>query len=65
MSGHTGKPGERERRTETPDLVAVVEEYEDARDHCTLYPAETSSVERMSTWLTGVGDAFVSREEMR
>lgn len=40
-------------------LAATVVTYEDRPDRRTVYPLGTSSVARMSTWLSADADAFV------
>ncbi|PSP99570.1 hypothetical protein BRC89_04265 [Halobacteriales archaeon QS_4_70_19] len=46
-------------------LAATLVTYEDRPDRRTIYPPGTSSVARMSTWLTADADAFVDRSAMR
>lgn len=35
-------------------------EYDGRPDRCTVYPADATGVERMSTWLSADADVFVS-----
>lgn len=44
---------------------AVVEEYDNRSNQCTIYPRETAGVERMSTWITAREGSYVALEEMR
>lgn len=46
-------------------LTATLVAYTDRPDRRTIYPPGTTSVARMSTWLTADADAFVDLESMR
>ncbi|MFB6097481.1 MAG: hypothetical protein ABEJ74_08845 [Haloferacaceae archaeon] len=51
--------------TEGPALRAVVTEYGDHPDECTLYPTDATEAELVTTWITAEGDAFVDLEAVR
>jgi hypothetical protein len=44
---------------------AVVEEYEDRPDQCTIYPAREGQFERMTTWITARDGSYFSLENCR
>jgi hypothetical protein len=46
-------------------LHAVVEEYDDAPDECTIYPREANGVDRMATWISAREPAFVDLRKTR
>jgi hypothetical protein len=46
-------------------LVSVVVEYDDRPDKCTIYPPDTSGIERMSNWITADRDLFVDLGALR
>jgi hypothetical protein len=48
-----------------PALASTLVTYADRPDRRTVYPPGTTSVARMSTWLTADADAFRGLEEMR
>ncbi|WP_254831018.1 DUF7511 domain-containing protein [Haloglomus salinum] len=65
-------PASRRTEVEAPDdsppverLSATLVAYTDRPDRRTIYPHGTTSVARMSTWLTADADAFVALESMR
>jgi len=37
----------------------------DGTDECTLFPADASGIELMTTWITAGENSFVSLDEMR
>ena len=45
--------------------LARIEEYDDAPDVCTIYPADATSEELTTTWISATADSFVSLETMR
>ena len=45
--------------------VARIETYDDAPDECTLYPADATSAELPTTWLSAKEGSYVSLAEMR
>ena len=47
------------------DCVAVVVEYDDKPDECTIYPPNATEERLVTTWLSAGGDAFVGLDEMR
>lgn len=53
--------------TESPSegLRAIVVEYDDQPDECTIYPAGTRGVDRMTTWITAREGGFVDLCRMR
>ncbi|MHB9286530.1 hypothetical protein ACKVMT_05765 [Halobacteriales archaeon Cl-PHB] len=46
-------------------FCAVVEEYEDRADQCTIYPRGCSGVDRMSTWISAREGSFLALEDAR
>lgn len=58
---------ETESRAERPSigLSSVIVGYDDKPDRRTVYPEQTSGVERMSTWLTADDAGFVELESFR
>lgn len=59
-----------EQGSDPPDVPegirAVVEEYEDRPSECTLYPVSVADRdERLSSWITARGNAFVPLEAVR
>jgi hypothetical protein len=52
-------------RAPTAPLVSTLVAYSSRPDRRTIYPPGTTSVARMSTWLTADADAFVDLESVR
>lgn len=46
-------------------LASEIVKTDDGANSCTIYDPRTSGVERMSTWITAIGDAFVDCREHR
>jgi len=46
-------------------LVAVVVEYDERPDQCTVYPPDSDGMTRMSSWISADVDCFVDCETMR
>lgn len=40
-------------------LRATIVEYEDAPDECTIFPSDTSDIERMSTWISAKEGSYI------
>lgn len=49
----------------TVQLHAVVVQYDERPDRCTVYDRETTGIERTTTWITADASAFVALDEMR
>lgn len=56
----TGRPS-----YEWSGLHAAVVEFADAPPQCTIYPADVTRDQQVTTWLTAVGDAFVDPADYR
>jgi hypothetical protein len=54
-----------QRDTDRSQLVSTLVVYTDRADRRTVYPPGTSSVARLSTWLTADDDAFVDLNAVR
>ncbi|WP_162991390.1 DUF7511 domain-containing protein [Halostella salina] len=53
----SGSPGE--------ELHAVTVANDGEPDECTLYPRGSTGLDRMSTWITAEGGAFVDLDSVR
>jgi hypothetical protein len=51
--------------TDTSAYRAVVEEYDDASDECTIYPMDASLDERVTLWISAQRPGFVDLEDVR
>jgi hypothetical protein len=54
-----------QRDTDRSQLVSTLVVYTGRPDRRTVYPPGTSSVARLSTWLTADDDAFVDLDAVR
>lgn len=48
-----------------PVLAAEILLHRDGPAECTIYPAEASDLERLSTWITAKEGSFVNLDETR
>jgi hypothetical protein len=62
--GTPGDAGDQAAPTAAP-LAGTVVRYRDGPDRLTVYPADASDIDRMSTWLTADADACPDLAEMR
>jgi len=67
MSRERCPPEDGRERLPNDDVVfcAVVEEYDDRPDQCTIYPRGSSGVDRMSTWISAREGSFLALEDAR
>lgn len=65
MSRDRNASGKQETVPAAWTFRAVVEEYDDRADQCTIYPRETAGIDRMSTWITAREGSYVRLDEMR
>lgn len=66
--GHVAAVGESAEGTapeDPPQLASTLVRYDGQPDQVTVYPPGTSSVERMSTWITIDADDCLEPTEMR
>ncbi|WP_227375206.1 DUF7511 domain-containing protein [Haladaptatus halobius] len=47
------------------ELSAVVVEYDDRPNRCTIFPTDATRHQRMVRWITADADVFVSLDERR
>lgn len=59
--GTAGEPAPEE----LPELASTLVRYDGEPDQVTVYPPGTSSIERMSTWITVDADDCLAPTEMR
>ena len=45
--------------------LARIEEYDDAPDECTIYPADATQTELTTTWVSARANSFIALETMR
>ncbi|MFB6252399.1 MAG: hypothetical protein ABEI27_12080 [Halobellus sp.] len=67
-NSHLPDPAASDDQADTPTArrcVARIEEYDDAPDVCTLYPADATPLELPTTWISAKEGSYVSLEEMR
>ncbi|SDY36394.1 hypothetical protein SAMN04487946_11291 [Halobellus clavatus] len=67
-NSHLPDPATPDDQTDTPTdrrCVARIEEYDDAPDECTLYPADATPSELPTTWISAKEGSYVSLDEMR
>jgi hypothetical protein len=50
-------------RLTTTDYRAIVEQYDDEPDQCTIFPVETEDMDRSSSWVTAKAPGFVDLAE--
>lgn len=65
MSGNQDQDSPGDHRPAAWTYRAVVEEYEGKRDQCTIFPRESTGIDRMATWVTAQEGSFVRLDEMR
>jgi len=65
MSEQIPETEQRGTGTDDYDLVSVVVEYEERPNQCTIYPSESTEIERMSTWISADIDCYVDLDAVR
>ncbi|WP_311170678.1 DUF7511 domain-containing protein [Halobellus ordinarius] len=45
--------------------LARIEEYDDAPDECTIYPADATPAELTTTWISATEESYVALDAMR
>ena len=56
---------EREQEPAAWTYRAVVEEYEDKPDQCTIFPRESAGIDRMETWITAREGSYIRLDRVR
>ncbi|ELZ82878.1 hypothetical protein C455_01868 [Haloferax larsenii JCM 13917] len=62
-SAHT--PGAERDPEPAPRLTAHIVVGDNGESECTIHPADATSEELLTTWITAVGDSFVELTAMR
>jgi hypothetical protein len=56
---------EEDATEDLPQYDAVVVAYDDSPDECTIFPADATDEELVTTWMTAEAGSYVSLDEMR
>lgn len=59
------EPTARDRERSPTELRAIIEEYDDERDECTVFPDDLDGGKNTTVWISAKSGSFVSLAERR